>query len=158
MVYILQSEATINHISGGVMKNMLLPGLALILFLSFAVFAQSDSSASADSVSKIPKVCKLDSIAFGTGVEQRAPQGVANEFGPSPAKVFCWTKISINAAPVNIKHVWYNGDEKVLEVPLRLRYASGRLWSYKTVTPGQWKVDVIGENGEVIGTGSFSAK
>jgi hypothetical protein len=59
---------------------------------------------------------------------------------------------------VNIKHVWYNGDEKVLEVPLRLRYASGRLWSYKTVTPGQWKVDVIGENGDIIGSGSFSAK
>lgn len=140
------------------MKNSLLFGIAGILFLCPGAFAQQDSVASADTVSHIPKVYKLDSIAFGTGVEQRVPQGVANEFGPSPAKVFCWTKISINAAPVNIKHVWYNGDEKVLEVPLRLRYASGRLWSYKTVTPGQWKVDVIGENGDVIGSSSFTAK
>jgi|WetSurMetagenome_2_1015567.scaffolds.fasta_scaffold00017_63 hypothetical protein len=140
------------------MKTRSFLGLVLTLFLSFAVFAQGDSAASAGNVPKTPKVCKLDSIVFGTGVEQRVPQGTADEFGPSPAKVFCWTKISIDAAPANIKHIWYNGNEKVLEVPMRLRYASGRLWSYKTVTTGQWKVDVVGDDGEVIGSGKFTVK
>jgi hypothetical protein len=54
--------------------------------------------------------------------------------------------------------VWYNGTEKVFELPLRLKFASGRLWSYKTITPGDWKVQVVNEAGEVIGSANFTAK
>ncbi|HUI92478.1 MAG TPA: DUF2914 domain-containing protein [Chitinivibrionales bacterium] len=140
------------------MKRIALLAILGLVFMSFTVFAQTDSTASTDSASSAPKVCKLDSIAFGTGVESRALVGVTNVFEPTSRKVFCWTKISIDRAPVTVKHVWYNGSEKVFELPLRLKYASGRLWSYKTVTPGDWKVDVVNEQGEVIGSGTFTAK
>lgn len=129
-----------------------------LVFLSFVAYAQSDSAASTESASATPKVCKVDSIVFATGIASRVPVGVSNVFEPSVRKVFCWTKISIDRAPVTIKHVWYNGTEKVFELPLRLKYDSGRLWSYKTVTPGDWKVDVVNEAGEVIGSASFTAK
>jgi hypothetical protein len=140
------------------MKSPFLMSLLGLVFFSFAACAQSDSAASPESTPSTPKVCKVDSILFATGIESRAPVGVNNVFEPSIRKVFCWTKISIDRAPVTVKHVWYNGTEKVFELPLRLKYASGRLWSYKTVTPGDWKVDVVNEAGDVIGSASFTAK
>jgi hypothetical protein len=143
---------------GVCMKSPFFISLLGMLFLSFSVPAQTDSASSEAPATKVVKDCKLDSIVFATGIESRAPVGPAKEFEPSVRKIFCWTKLSISAAPVTVKHVWYNGTEKVLEVPLRLRYASGRLWSYKTVTPGDWKVDVVNEAGDVIGTASFTAK
>jgi hypothetical protein len=140
------------------MKRPFLMSLLGLVVFSFAAFAQSDSAASTESASSVPKVAKVDSIVFATGIESRAPVGVSNVFEPSTRKVFCWTKISIDRAPVTVKHVWYNGTEKVFELPLRLKFASGRLWSYKTVTPGDWKVQVVNEAGEVIGSANFTAK
>jgi hypothetical protein len=140
------------------MKRTVLLSLIGLALWGFAAYGQTDSAASADAASSTPKVCKVDSILFGTGVESRALVGASNVFDPSIRKVFCWTKISIDRAPVTVKHVWYNGTEKVFELPLRLKYASGRLWSYKTVTPGDWKVDVVNEQGEVIGSATFTSK
>jgi hypothetical protein len=140
------------------MKSTFLMSLLGMVLLSFAAYPQSDSEASSDSTTATPKIAKLDSIAFGTDIESRALVGASNVFEPSIRKVFCWTKISINRAPHTVRHVWYNGEEKVFELPMRLRYASGRLWSYKTVWPGEWKVDVVNEAGEVIGSGTFTAK
>jgi len=140
------------------MKSPLFFGLASTLIINFCALAQNDTAAPSSTIPQPQKTCKLDSIVFGTGVEQRAPQGVAATFDSSARKIFCWTKLSISAAPYSVKHVWYRGDEKVAEIPLRLRYASGRLWSYKTVTSGQWKVDVVGENDSIIGSASFTAR
>jgi hypothetical protein len=143
------------------MKNVLCSAAVALLVWGMSVSAQSDSSALAaapDSGAAVSNVGTVDSIVFATGIKDRAPVGATKDFGPQMQKVFCWTKISIQHAPFKFKHVWYNGDEKVLEVPLRLGYASGRLWSYKTVTPGTWKVDVVDNSGKVIGSGAFTAK
>ncbi len=147
-------------------------GLAIVLFCSAASFAQKDS---AKTVSKAPavaptaatqdsdaaapdNVCKVESIVFATGIKDHAPIGESKTFGPDQRKIFCWTKLSIQHAPFPFKHIWYNGNEKVLEVPLRLRYASGRLWSYKTVAPGTWRVDVVDKADKVLGSETFVVK
>jgi hypothetical protein len=142
------------------MKNNICMAALGLFCCCFASLAQSDSTTTAapDSTATVANAGTLDSIIFATGIKDRVPTGCTKEFGPQMQKVFCWTKISIQHAPFKFRHVWYNGDEKVLEVPLRLGYASGRLWSYKTVTPGDWKVDVVDEKGKVLGTGAFTAK
>jgi hypothetical protein len=151
------------------MKRFITMAALATVYCCLAVSAQSDNaskpeavaadaSAPADSSAAVPNKVTVDSILFGTGIKDRALLGTTTEFGPQMQKVFCWTKISIQHAPFKFRHIWYNGDEKVLEVPLRLGYASGRLWSYKTVTPGTWKVDVVDESGKVIGSGTFNAK
>jgi hypothetical protein len=143
------------------MRNILCTAVITLLAWGVNVSAQPDSAAAAatpDSGAMVANAGTVDSIVFATGIKDRVPTGCTKEFGPQMQKVFCWTKISIQHAPFKFKHVWYNGDEKVLEVPLRLGYASGRLWSYKTVTPGAWKVDVVDEAGKVIGSGTFNAK
>jgi hypothetical protein len=144
------------------MKNMLRTAVFALFAWGAGVSAEPDSTAAAapDAAAgaAVANAATVDSIVFATGIKDRVPTGSSKEFGPQMQKVFCWTKISIQHAPFKFKHVWYNGDEKVLEVPLRLGYASGRLWSYKTVTPGTWKVDIVDEAGNVLGSSTFNAK
>lgn len=139
-------------------SSLCMIGLGLVFFCFFA-WGQNDSSArAAKSTGAAENIATLDSILFATGIEKRVPVGVSKEFGPSVKKVFCWTKVSIQNAPLSLKHVWYNDEEKVSEIPLTLNFASGRLWSYKTVSPGQWKVEVVTEAGVVLGSAGFTAK
>ena len=127
--------------------------LAAILFI-FGVLITPAPSSAASAESSV----SVDSILFAQGVESREPVGVAKEFEASVTKVYCWTKLSAKTPPVTVKHVWYKAGQKVLEVPLTINYPAGRYWSVKNVTPGDWKVDVVGANGEVLGSGSFKVK
>jgi hypothetical protein len=143
------------------MKNVIRMTACALFAFGLSAFAQTDSTpatAAPDSGAAIANVGTVDSIVFATDIKDRVPVGQAKEFGQNQRKVFCWTKLTIQHAPFQFKHVWYNGEEKVLEVPLRLKFASGRLWSYKTVTPGDWRVDVVDRTGKVIGSGVFTAK
>ena len=150
------------------MKRFIGMAALAIIFCCLTVSAQSSTAANSDSgaapgnavdsLAALPNKGTVDSILFATGIKDRVPVGCTTEFGPQMQKVFCWTKLTIERAPFKFRHVWYNGDQKVLEVPLRLGYASGRLWSYKTVTPGTWRVDVVDDAGKVIGSGTFNAK
>lgn len=100
----------------------------------------------------------LDSIRFATAVESREPVGVSLEFDSSVVQVYCWTRLSTKTPPAKVKHVWYKAGQKVLEVPLTLNYSSGRYWSVKNVSAGDWTVEVTGANDEVIGAASFKVK
>jgi len=100
----------------------------------------------------------LDSILFSTAVESREPVGVSKEFDSSVVQVYCWTQLSIKTPPAKVKHVWYKAGQKVLEVPLTINYSSGRYWSVKNVSTGDWTVEVMVTNDEVIGAASFKVK
>ena len=125
--------------------------LALLGFCCSA-FAQNDSSAAS------AKVCSVDSLVFATAVASRVPSGTATEFEATVGKVFCWTRLSAKQMPLTIKYVWYNGDQKVGEVPITLKVESGRFWTNKTVASGTWKVEVQSDSGVVLGSGNFTVK
>jgi hypothetical protein len=126
---------------------------ALSLFL-FGVFLSPPPS----SVAATEPPVSVDSMVFARSVESREPVGAAKEFEVSVAQVVCWTKLSARSVPAAVKHVWYHSGGKLLEVPLTLNYSSGRYWSVKNVSTGDWTVEVVGANGEVFGSGSFRVK
>ena len=100
----------------------------------------------------------IESILFARGVESKEPVGVAKEFDASVVQVFCWTKLSSKAPPTAVKHFCSKAGQEVREVPLTINYSSGRYWSVKNVSIGDWTVEVVGANGEVIGAASFKVK
>jgi len=102
--------------------------------------------------------CKVERIVFATSVEDREPVGENTEFDQSVGRVHCWTKITAENPPVAFSHVWYKGDQKVLEVPLKANYSSTRSWSNKAISPGDWNVEVLDEKGEVLGSARFTVK
>ena len=120
---------------------------------SMSIFSQVNPA-----TTKTDSFCRIDSLVFATGIVSRDPVGVSNQFEASVGKVCCWTRVSTQKTPVTIKHVWYKEGRKVLEIPLTLEYFSGRLWSNKNITAGEWKVEVLDGAGEIIGSGKFTVK
>ena len=101
---------------------------------------------------------KVLKSAFCEKVEKREPVGKSNEFPKDIGRVYYWTSIHGTESPVTIKHVWYYNEKKMLEVPLSIEYKRTRTWSYKTILPelvGEWQVEVVDENTNVLGKYSF---
>jgi len=91
-------------------------------------------------------------------VESRELVGEATEFDVSVGRIYCWTKIISQNVPAAIKHVWYADEQQVAEVPLNINYPSTRTWSSKAISAGKWRVEVVGETGEVLASTDFTVK
>lgn len=100
----------------------------------------------------------LDKLVFARSVESRQPVGTAREFEAAASRVFCWTKLSAKSPPTVVRHVWYKDGRKLLEVPLKVNNSSGRYWTVKKISPGNWTVEVVNAGGEVFGAASFKVE
>jgi hypothetical protein len=105
-----------------------------------------------------PKLVQVEKIALGTGLESRELVGEATEFDVSAGRIYCWTKITSQNVPTTITHVWYADAEKAAEVPLNIKHPTMRTWSSKVIWAGKWRVDVVGETGEVLASTDFTVK
>jgi len=73
--------------------------------------------------------------------------------------LYCFTRTT---APVgtdsSIKHLWYKGDEKVGEFSLPVKGETWRTYSKKSIQKGwagDWRVEVVAENGTLLKTVKF---
>ncbi len=99
---------------------------------------------------------QVERLALGTAVENRDIVGEAASFDAAVERVYAWTLVSAPSVPATIRHVWYEGDIQRADVPLMINYPRTRTWSYKTVTPGRWRLDVVGKDGVVVTSASFT--
>ena len=133
------------------MKNMIV--VLAVLSLGGTAVAQAPEQQAA-----APKLIQVEKIALGTGLESKEIVGESTEFDVSAGRVYCWTKIVSQNVPTTIKHVWYAGEEKAAQVPLNIKYPTTRTWSSKAIWAGKWKVEVVSEAGEVLGSTDFTVK
>ncbi|MBI3550540.1 MAG: DUF2914 domain-containing protein [Elusimicrobia bacterium] len=98
---------------------------------------------------------EVDKLAFATEVSSMTPVAPTDAFDSGTRSVFFWNRLLVKHPPVQVRHVWYHGDEKVADYPLTLRYNRTRIWTSKRVKPGQWRVDITDGQGNPIATGSF---
>ena len=106
-----------------------------------------------------PSAVSVADYTFCTGVEDHEPVGPASTFEPDVGRVYLWTDIHADEPPLEIKHVWYYGDTKMTEVPLRIGYTRTRTWSSKTILEdwtGEWRVDVVNGDGEILKRVNFT--
>jgi hypothetical protein len=74
-------------------------------------------------------------------------------------KVYCWMRITGADGETTIEHVWYKGDVEMARVPLTIAGSNWRTWSSKNIEniwTGDWRVDVVGPDGTVIRSVSFT--
>jgi len=133
------------------MRNMMV--LLAVLSLAATVVAQAPKEQA-----EPPNLYQVEKIALGTGVESRELVGDATEFDVSVGRIYCWTRIISQNVPTTIKHVWYADEQQVAEVPLNINYPSTRTWSSKAISAGKWRVEVVGETGEVLASTDFTVK
>ena len=150
------------------MSKMLV--VALVLILPAMIFAQQSAApdtaklaataatgAQETLASEAPAamVLSMKAMAFCTSVEEREPMGESSEFTTDVSTLFFWSNVLNAGEETTVDHIWYlNGAEKA-RVTLPAKYARNRVWSSKIVPPewdGEWKVDVVSESGEVLGT------
>ncbi len=128
------------------MKKLIVAALLTLPVLAFA----ADEAAAAQGISVV-------GLKVGTGIQDKEIQGEADTFKTDVGKVWCWAKTS-GGQGSDLTYVWYNGENKVSEVKVNLKFASMRSWSYKTITPnskGDWRVDLVGADGAVLKSVSF---
>ena len=130
---------------------------SIVLTLS-TLIALAATAAAPRTPPKPESGVKVEKIVVATGVTNLEPVGEGSEFPASAGTVYCWTKVSTASVPATIKHLWYLGDKKVFEFPLDLKFNSTRTWSRKSIKPGDWRVDVTDEAGNVLSSISFTVK
>jgi len=130
-------------------------GALLVLFLlSGVVYSQGQNGVKKNGV-------VIQKYSFCERVEKRKPVGVKKVFRSDIGRVYLWTTVTGAEKPTKIKHIWYYNKEKKLEINLAVKYKRTRTWSYKNILPewtGDWYVEVVNEDGKVIGKFTFTIK
>jgi hypothetical protein len=104
---------------------------------------------------------KAEKIVFCLGIEEKQPVGENTQFFERAEKIYCYTRITGGTDSSAVWHKWYFGDEEKASVRLPVRSTSWRTWSSKKMIDawvGAWRVDVVDEGGEVIGSREFIYK
>jgi hypothetical protein len=128
----------------------LLLGLLMVITISLsqATTIKAQTTASLEVVGAV--ICRE--------VVDREPVDTGNSFEASVGKLYCFTKIIGAHSPIEIAHVWYFGDTERVKVNLSVKSSNWRTYSSKKIQAhetGDWHVDVLGPEGEVMRTLHF---
>jgi hypothetical protein len=145
-------------------KKLLLFWMVSLIFtlMISVVLAQAPETTAktepAKTISAPATGLKVDKIACGTGVADRELQGQDTTFTETTEKVYCWTLISGGSEGTTVSFIWYHNGKEVVKVPIAAKYSRTRTWSYKSMFSGwkgDWKVEVVDSNNQVLGTTTF---
>lgn len=96
---------------------------------------------------------EVHDAVIATSVDNRVPRGVDTTFPAFADKLYAFTRVVGATEDTFITHTWYYGNFLVAEVSLPVRNSNWRTWSAKNISPewtGQWRVEVVTEDGIVI--------
>ena len=96
------------------------------------------------------------------GIYKRNPIKPGYNFINNVDSLFCYTKISNSGPKQEIKHIWFFEEQQITSVVYNIKTSYNyRSWSKKNISPkqiGNWRVDVVDEKGNVLGSRDFSVK
>lgn len=120
--------------------------------------AEPEKTASLQETTLKPMV-NVSEIAICKDIVNREPEGAGESFEASVGTLYCFTRIVGAKDPIEVAHVWYYGDTERATVNLSVRSSSWRTYSSKIIQSsevGEWHVDVLGPEGEVLKSQSFN--
>jgi hypothetical protein len=97
-------------------------------------------------------------IVVTTGIRDRMPVDAVQSYAASVDALYCYSRITGAGKNVTISHVWYHDGREVARVALPVGSPNWRTWSKKTVPEtgrGNWRVDVLDEQGRLLGSRKF---
>ena len=141
---------------------------ALSLFCLMSLAGTAIAKDSTKTVVKPPKdtvktvtapACSVARIAFAMRIdENRETIGEAREFPAAVKQIYCWSQLECGNGPVSIKHVWYKDGKKMDAITIAAKNGHARIASRKTIVAGMWKVEVVKDSAQVIGSGAVLIK
>lgn len=124
------------------LRKSLLVGFVIAFICPLLILAQEEAT---KAITVETELC--------TGIEERMPVGMADQFPADVGQVCLWSKVLGCADETFIKHVWYYRGDEMATIELPVRSSSWRTYSYKTIPPewaGDWVVKVIDAEGNVL--------
>ena len=101
---------------------------------------------------------------ISTDIIDHKPVGVAEVFSKDVGKLFCFTRIIgpyLEEKGQHVVHVWYYKKTEKARITLPVRSSNWGTYSTKIIQPyetGDWHVDVLDPEGEVISVFQFFIK
>jgi hypothetical protein len=123
--------------------------MVMVLGTCCLLFAQDDSG------------MVVEEIQICASVEDRTPQGVDSAFSADIERVYCFTALNNSGEGDKVTHVWYYNEKEMARVELAVKASAWRTWSSKRILPswkGEWRVDVLSSDGNVIASKNFEIK
>lgn len=128
------------------------------LCLEVSSLAAQDEAAMQDTTEQAVALSVAEAV-ITSNVVDRLPADTLTAVAADAGQVYCWTRITGASGEIEISHVWYKGEEEVSRIPLRIAGDNWRTWSSKKIDPswtGSWRVEVIGPDGTLLKTVSFT--
>ena len=99
-----------------------------------------------------------------TDVVDHKAAGIGEVFKRDVGKLFCFTRVLgpyLEEKGQHVVHVWYYGETERARITLPVRSSNWGTYSSKIIRPfetGDWHVDVLDPEGEVVGVFQFYIK
>jgi len=103
---------------------------------------------------------RITELAVTTKIVKGNPIDLVRRISSSSVKsLYCFTRMTApEGTDTTIKHVWYNGEEKVGEYVLPVKGVKWRTYSKKNIQKGwsgDWRVEVLASDGTLMKTIKF---
>lgn len=101
----------------------------------------------------------VSQAVVATGVENREPTGVAEQFPADVGTVYCYMVAEGDFPETQLVQVWMHGDQEMARVPLTVKGPRWRTWSSKKIMPdwtGDWTIRIEDADGNVLKSVSFT--
>jgi hypothetical protein len=103
---------------------------------------------------------RITELAVTTKIVKGNPIDLVRRISSSSVKsLYCFTRMTApEGTDTTIKHVWYNGEEKVGEYELPVKGEKWRTYSKKNIQKGwagDWRVEVLDSDGKLMKTIKF---
>jgi hypothetical protein len=111
-------------------------------------------------VSVADEAIRITELAVTTKIVKGNPIDLVRRISSSSVKsLYCFTRMTApEGTDTTIKHVWYNGEEKVGEYELPVKGERWRTYSKKNIQKGwsgDWRVEVLDSDGKLMKTIKF---
>ncbi len=103
------------------------------------------------------EMAKVREFVLAKNVVDREPVGISDSFSTSDQQVYAFVRVDNPGMPTNVSFVWHRDDQVHATVKNSVGTSSSwRTWSSARLSPGQWRVMVVMEDGRVAGEKTFS--
>lgn len=132
-----------------VRRGQLVKALTAGVFAAFLVALPAGPGAAAEQT-------VLNDLLLSRQIVDREPVEVTESFSVSDDEAFAFARVNNPGGPTSISFVWHRDNHHHATIHMNVGTSSAwRTWSSVKLQPGLWSVQLVSENGLVLGQRSF---
>jgi hypothetical protein len=117
---------------------------------------KTETTAAAEVTAAPSSDLKVLEFVLANQVEQREPKDVVEAFAAGSEKAFAFARLNANA-PSEVTFVWYRNNKIYTQYTALIQPAkTWRTYSSIKLKSGDWKVQLLGKNKEVLAEKTFT--